>query len=321
MMYAPYVLVAAAVCVALPASAARVVDKVVAVVNDDIILDSEVDQYAAPLLRGPLDTSTEDGKKKWLEMKHKALDALIDSKLIQQQAAELKLSVTNDEVERAWDEVKKQNNLDDATFAEALKSQGFTPEGYRKSLKRQMLELKVINTAVRSRVSVSDEEVKTFYHQNERQMGGDKTAHLRQILIAVGPDASAEEVDRKKRVAEGIISQARKGTSFVELAKKFSDDDLTKAEGGDLGWIGKGVLQDALDEAVAGMDPGDVRGPIRTGRGFHVVQLVERKAGDMKPFDEVKDQIRRQLYDQQVEKASQSWLKELRKKAHVDTRL
>lgn len=321
MKYAPYVLAATVLVVALPADAAKVIDRVVAVVNDDIILDSEVEQYAVPLLRGPLDTSNDDGKKKWLEMKHKALDALIDSKLITQQAQELKLTVTNDEVERAWDEVKKQNNLDDATFAEALKQQGFTPEAYRKSLKRQMLELKVINTAVRARVSVSDEEVKTFYQQNERQMSGDKTAHLRQILIAVSPDAAPAEVERKKKVAEGIVSQARKGVSFVELAKKYSDDDLTKSDGGDLGWIGKGVLQDALDDAIGGMDAGDVRGPIRTGRGFHVVQLVERKSGDLRPFDEVKDQIRKQLYDQQVEKASQSWLKELRKKAHVDVRL
>src|SRR5207253_1576671 len=148
--------------------------------------------------------------------------------------------------------------LDDSTFAEALKSQGFTPEGYRKSLKRQMLELKVINTAVRSRVSVSEEEVKTFYQQNERQMSGDKTGHLRQILLALSPDASPAEVERKKHVAESIVAQARKGTSFVELAKKYSDDDLTKADGGDLGWIGKGVLQDALDEAVASMDAKDV---------------------------------------------------------------
>jgi len=321
MRYAPYVLVATAVCVALPARAAKVIDRVVAVVNDEIILDSEVEQMAATLLRAALDTSTDDGKKKWLEFKHKAIDALIDSKLIGQQATDLKLTVGNDEVERAWEEVKKQNNLDDATFAEALKSQGFTPESYRKSLKRQMLELKVINTAVRARVSVSDDEVKTFYQQNERQMAGDKTVHLRQILIAVPPDAAPAEAERKQKVAESLVSQARKGTSFVELAKKYSDDDLTKSDGGDLGWIGKGVLQDALDDAVASMDPGDVRGPIRTGRGFHLLQLVERKAGDLRPFDEVKDQIRKQLYDQQVEKASQSWLKELRKKAHVDVRL
>ena len=76
-----------------------------------------------------------------------------------------------------------------------------------------------------------------------------------------------------------------------------------------------------LDDAMAAMEPGDVRGPIRTERGFVVFQLVERKAGDLRPFDEIKDQLRKQLYDQQVEKAQQSWLRELRKKAHVDIRL
>jgi peptidyl-prolyl cis-trans isomerase SurA len=321
MYFRHYVLIATAVAIALPASAAKVLDRVVAVVNDDIILDSELEQSTAPMLRQPLDTSTPEGKKQWDELKRKALDGLIDSKLIQQQASELKLAVTNDEVDRALEEVKKQNNLTDDQFREALKGQGFTPEGYRKSLKRQILELKVINTAVRSRVSVSDDEVKNYYNQNVRAMAGDKTAHLRQILIAVPPDAPEDVVEQKRKIAAKVVDTARGGTSFVELAKKYSDDELTKADGGDLGWVGKGVLQDALDEAVAGMDAGDVRGPVRTSRGWHVLQVVERKAADVKSFDEAKDQIRKVLYDQQVEKASQSWIRELRKKAHVDVRL
>ena len=315
------VLIATAVAVALPVEASKVLDRVVAVVNDDIILESEVEQFALPMLRGPVDTSTPDGKKQWDEIKRKALDNLIESKLVQEQAVELKLQVTNEEVERAMDEVKKQNNLTDEQFKQALQQQGFTYDSYRKSLKRQILELKVLNTAVRSRVSISDDEVKAFYLQNERQMAGDKTAHLRQILVVVPPDASADVVAEKRRVAQKVLELARSGTSFVELAKKYSDDDLTKCDGGDLGWVGKGVLQDPLDEAVTSMDAGDVRGPIRTGRGWHLLQLVERKAGDLRPFDEVKDAIRKQLYDQQVEKASQSWIRELRKKAHVDVRL
>ncbi|HEY1587381.1 MAG TPA: peptidylprolyl isomerase, partial [Polyangia bacterium] len=117
------------------------------------------------------------------------------------------------------------------------------------------------------------------------------------------------------------LELARGGTSFAELAKQYSDDDGTKTSGGDLGWVGKGVLVDALDDAMAQMEPGDLRGPIRTDRGWVVLQLVERKSGDLKPYEEIKEQLRKQLYDQQVEKAQQSWLKELRKKAHVEVRL
>jgi len=301
------------------AHASRVIDKVAAVVNDEIILETEVEQMAATQYRGP-DPETPDGKKQWDEIKHKALDAMIDSKLVQQQASELKLSVTPEEVDRAVEQVKTQNKLDDATFRSALEQQGFTMEGYRKTLKKQILELKVINTAVRSRVTVSDDEVKTYYHQNEKLMAGDRQSHLRQILIAVPDKASDADAATKQRVATKVVELARNGTSFTELAKQYSDDDGTKASGGDLGWVGKGVLVDALDDAMQAMEPNDVRGPIRTDRGWVILQMVERKSGDLKPYEEIKEQLRKQLYDQQVEKAQQSWLRELRKKAHVDVR-
>jgi peptidyl-prolyl cis-trans isomerase SurA len=296
-----------------------VVERVVAVINDEIILETELEQYAAPQYRGP-DPDTAEGKKQWDELKRKALDGMIDSKLVTQQAVELKLSVTPEEVERAIQQVKDQNKLDDATFKAALEQQGFTIEGYRKTLKKQILELKVVNTAVRSRVTVSDDEVKTYYKQNEKLIAGDRQSHLKQILVAVPDRSSDADVAGKRRVAAKVVELARGGTSFGELAKQYSDDEGTKASGGDLGWVGKGVLVDALDEAMAAMEPNDIRGPIRTDRGWVVLQLVERKSGDLRPYDEIKEQLRKQLYDQQVEKAQQSWLRELRKRAHVDVR-
>jgi peptidyl-prolyl cis-trans isomerase SurA len=315
-------LVAALLVALAPAArAGRVIERVAAVVNDEIILDSEVEQLAAPMMRGPIDRDNADGKKAWDEAKHKALDQMIDSRLVLQQAHDLKLSVTNEEVDRAVDEVKRQNKLDDATFVEALKGQGFSLESYRKNLRKQILELKVLNTAVRSRVSVSDDDVRTYYKQNERQLAGEKTAHLRQILIAVAADAPPAEVERKRQRAAQLITEARGGRPFVELARAYSDDASTKDDGGDLGWLGHGVLVQPLEEVVAGMDDGDLRGPIRSARGWHVLQLVERKAGDLRPFDEVKEQLRKTLYDQQVEKTSQQWIHELRKKAHIDVRL
>ncbi|MDB4969995.1 MAG: PpiC-type peptidyl-prolyl cis-trans isomerase [Myxococcales bacterium] len=301
------------------ARGARVVERVVAVINDDIVLETELEQYAAPMYRGP-DPETAEGKKAWEETKRHALDGLIDGKLVQQQASELKLTVTPDEVDRAVTQVKEQNKLDDAAFTEALKTQGFTLEGYRKTLKKQILEMKVVNTAVRSRVQVSDEEVKTYYKQNEKLTASDKQSHLRQILIAVPDRGNEADLVKKRAVATKVAELSRNGTKFEELAKQYSDDDGTKASGGDLGWVGKGVLVEALDDAMAAMEPGDVRGPIRTERGFVILQLVERKSGDLRPYEEIKDQLRKQLYDQQVEKAQQSWLRELRKRAHVDIR-
>jgi parvulin-like peptidyl-prolyl isomerase len=314
-----HVVVVAALVAAVPVHASKVIERVVAVVNDEIILQSELEQFAAPQYRGP-DPETPEGKKAWDETKRKALDVMIDGKLVTQQASELKLSVGSDEVDRAIQQVKEQNKLDDNTFVEALKQQGFTLESYRKTLRKQILEMKVVNTAVRSRVAVSDDEVKAYYRQSERSTSADRQSHLKQILVMVPDRASDADVDAKKKVAAKVVELSRSGQKFDELAKQYSDDAATKGSGGDLGWVGKGVLVDALDEAMSSMEPGDVRGPIRTEKGWVVLQLVERKAGDLKPYEEIKEQLRRQLYDQQVEKAQQSWIRELRKKAHVDVR-
>jgi peptidyl-prolyl cis-trans isomerase SurA len=309
-----------ALCMCAPALVqAKLVDKVVAVVNDEIILDSELEAYTAPNLRNPVDLDTSDGQRNFDALKKKFLDRLIESRLIAQQASELKLTVSAEEVERAIEEVKHQNNIDDAAFTEALKSQGFSMEAYKKNLKKQILELKVINTAVRSRVNVSEEEVKTAYHQSDRQYAGERNAHLREIVLLVPKDASADEVEKKRRLAARIIGEERAGKAFKDLAKTYSEVD-SKAEGGDIGFVQAGNLVDALGEIVRTMDPGDVRGPIRTAQGFTLLELVEWKSGNLKPYDEVKEQLKRQIYDQQVEKATAAWVKELRKKAHVDVR-
>jgi len=313
--------VAAVGVLAAPLSAAKTVERVVAVVNDDIILESEVDQLAVTQLRGNVDTDSPEGKKAFDEVRHKALDSLIDSQLMRQQALELKLAATVEEVDRAVEGIKKQNKLDDTAFVEALKQQGFTLESFRKNMKKQILEMKVVNTAVRSRINVSEDEVKAYYNQNVAKMSGDTEARVRMILLAVSQDAPKADVDRKRKLAEKVVELARSGRSFVELAKAFSDDDLTKGDGGDLGWVGKGTLVDELEQAMQGMVAGDVRGPVRSARGWHVLQVTERKAGNVRPLDEAKDQIRQMLQEQQMEKGLQAFLRELRKRSHLDIRL
>jgi parvulin-like peptidyl-prolyl isomerase len=296
-------------------------ERIVAVVNEEIVLDTELEQWAVQTAHGPIDFDSDAGRKAWEQVKRKALEGLVDLKLEQQQAQELKLGVTPEEVDRAVEAVREQNKLDEATFREALKREGFTMENYRKTLKQQLLQMKVENTAVRSRVNVSDDEVRNYYNQNVRQLGSESEAHLRWVLVAVDKDAAAGEVERKKKTAQLVVDRAKAGTAFAELAKKYSDDPLSKEEGGDLGWVGHGVLDDALESAVQSMDAGDVRGPFRATRGFVVLQLVERKQSGVRPFDQVKDQLKLQLMDEQFKKAKDSWLRELRKKAHVEIRM
>ena len=100
----------------------------------------------------------------------------------------------------------------------------------------------------------------------------------------------------------------------------MSDDAATRAEGGDLGYFGKDMLPKAIEEMVFAMKPGDIRGPVRADRGFHVIKLVDRKSKSAKPLEEVKDDIRMQLRQKEMERQTKTYLTELRKKTLVDIR-
>src|SRR5262249_55713019 len=139
-------------------------------------------------------------------------------------------------------------------------------------------------------------------------------------FLAAPKTATAAQATDKQKLALKIIEQLRSGGDFATLAKSHGDDSSSKA-GGDLGWLSRGDLPEELRTTVSSMDAGDLRGPVRSERGFHILQLVEKKDSEVRSFEEVKENLRHQLYDQQVEKAVQSWTKELRRKAHVDLRL
>ena len=124
----------------------------------------------------------------------------------------------------------------------------------------------------------------------------------------------------RKPPAAWPLSRARAGEDFGKLAREMSDDAATRAEGGDLGYFGKDMLPKAIEEMVFAMKIGEVRGPVRADRGFHVIKLVDRKTKDPKPLDEVKDDIRIQLRQKDMERQTKIYLAELRKKTLVDIR-
>jgi peptidyl-prolyl cis-trans isomerase SurA len=304
------------------AAEAGTVERIVAVVNNEVVLLSELKERASQIGQTIDDTGPPEARRKAEQQLRQVLDRLVDDLLVLQQATELKLAVEEAEVDRAIEEVKKNNNLTTEQFAEALGAQGYTLASYRKDLRKQLLRLKVINTAVRSHINLSDEDVKAFYEQTARRAGGHRTAHVRHVLVALPDGIDDRAREQRQRLAARVLEEARAGADFAKLALAYSDDAVTRDAAGDLGWLKEGEgLPEALSEVIFNMDVSEVRGPIRVPRGFEIVQLVEKKDGEVRPFAEVKDQIRQQLYGQQMEKQTTTWLTDLRKKAHIDVRL
>ncbi len=299
---------------------ARVVEKVAAVVGDSLVLASEVEEKVAPLMADVNRIPDPDKRSARAgALRREVLDRLIDDELILQQAAELKLTVTSEQVDSSIEEIKKQNSIDDDQLRDALRSQGMSMSAYRADLKRQLLRFRVLNIAVGSRVNISDDEVRSYYNRHMKD-GSNTQVRASHVFISIPDGADANLVAEKQAAAQKILERAQAGEDFAKLARETSDDAATRAEGGDLGTFGKDMLPKAIEELVFSMKVGDIRGPIRADRGFHVIKLVDRTTKDPKPFDEVKEEIRMQLRQKDMERQTKIYLAELRKKTLVDIR-
>jgi peptidyl-prolyl cis-trans isomerase SurA len=298
------------------------IDRVVAVINDSVILNSEMMRRVAPLTRD-LDGVADQAERKRRKdkLKSQVLEEMINEELIIQSAAESKLEVAAKEVQNALEEIKTQNKLDDNQLAEALRLQGYTMASYRSDVRRQILRLRAVNTLVRPRVTVTDDDVRARYDSTSRRSASVKRIKLRHILIGLPERATEAQLAEAKRRAADIMEKVRGGADFARLAADESADESTRYSGGELGWIERGSIDTEWEVIVFAMNQGEVRGPITGPRGLHVFQVTEVERNQQKPFAEVKEQLRNEIYRKEMDRQTRLWLDELRDKAHIQVKL
>lgn len=302
---------------------AELVDRVAAVVNDDIIPLSEVEQRAAPELAQLASVSdAAEREKERTKTLHAALEQLIGEKLLGEQMKDQGIVVTEQDVQAGIDEVKKENGFtSDEQLAQALGSQGFTVASYRDFMRSQIGRLRLIRMKVGQKVKVTDADLKAAYAKMKRQSAKDFEVHARHILIQVPSTATAEEVEAAHQKALALAEEARKpGVDFAELAKKSSQGPSAK-DGGDLGFFSRGTMVPEFDRVAFSLEPGQVSEPVRTQFGWHVIKVVERRAAEVKPFDEVKAHLQEKLGREQMEKYTTQYIAELRQNAIVDEKI
>ena len=311
-----------------PAPAAKprpsyVVDRVVAVVNDAIILDSELAVQLVPYeddLTG-IDDVKERARRKD-KLRAQVLDEMIAEQLMIDAAAAASLEeISTKEVDEVIRETKAEHKLDDATFQQALAAQGYTLGQYRTNIRRQLTRLRAMKMLVAPKVNVSDDDIRAQYDQMARRSDAVSQVRLAHILLALPERPTDAEVGAARAKAADIINRTRAGEDFAKLAAEFSDDANTKTTGGELGWVERGTLEPAWESRVFAMAPKEVSGPAAGPRGLEVFYVSDVKKSEMKSFDELKDQIRGELQQRAMQKATQTWIDDLRKKAYVEVKL
>ncbi|MBI5327994.1 MAG: peptidylprolyl isomerase [Deltaproteobacteria bacterium] len=294
---------------------AEITDRIVAVVNDSAITLSELDAATAGLV--DIKGNDKDKRKQIIETKSKALDQLIEKKLVEQASNKAGITVSEKEIDNAIEDVKRQNNVSQQELLSALARSGLTFKEYRRQLKEQIRQVKFINKEFRSNAKISDEDIEAYYRQNQGKFAGQAAHRLRIISLL-----SSEQDKRKdmEKMAENILAAARSGEDFVRLAKEYSQGPNAK-EGGDLGYIKAGEMDAAIEKAAIGLKVGEISNVIKTSTGFHIIQLVDKQWAEARPVSEVEDEIRNTIFQKVIDERYKLWLEEVMKKAYIEVRL
>jgi len=302
-------------------SPTRVVNRVAATVNGEVVTLREVEQRAGAALERveALPAGAEHDRAR-NEVLRTAFDQLVSERLFDAQARALGVEVLDPEIDTAIEEIKKRNSLDEPRLDEALAQQGMTRESFRKSVKRDIESMRILQVKVRSRVKVTDEDVKAYWQSHPQEFQAGEEVRVRHVFLAVPPGASAEEDAKVKAKAEKLLARARAGEDFAALARAESEGPSAK-EGGELGWLKRGQIQADLERAAFGLPQGGISGLVHTRAGWQFLQVVERRGGGLRPFDEVKEEIRNRLVNEQAEGYRSQFVAELKKDATIDVRM
>ena len=305
-----------------PSADARVVERIAAVVGDEIVLESEVNDASKPFMEqiAALPDAAQRAQRT-AAVKRELLKGIVDDKLLVQQATELKLSVSSEEIDRAIEQLKREYKLTDAQLQEELHKTGQSIASYRQNTRKEILKYRVINIAVGSKVNPSDADVESYYERHMKT-GSNIQVKVSHIFIAIPENADAAKVLEREDYAKKILARARAGEEFAALAKELSEDQVTRKEGGDLGYFGKEMgLPKPVEELVFSLKVGELGGPVRGNQGFHVIKLMDRRAKDVKPLAEVKDELRMQIRQKEMERQTKIYLDDLRRKTLVELRM
>ncbi len=290
-------------------------DRVVASVDGDPITMREVKEFAA---RQGQPIQTDDFADS--DTAKQAVKALIGEKLLEQEVKKYADKVDDAEIDRYIQQLRLGKHMSDAEFRAQLQASGISYEQLRTRARLDIEKSMMIEQEVRGKIDVPDADIKAYYDTHKEDFTITKERlKLAQILIALPPKPTAAQVSAAEKKTDMIRARAAKGDDFGDLARVYSDD-VSKSNGGELGWFAPSDVMDQILAAVKPLKPGEISAPVRTSHGIHLVKLEEHEMPGVRPLSDVKAPIRAQLVDQQTGAQLQKWVdSDLVKQHYVET--
>ena len=296
---------------------ARVLDKVAAKVNSEIITLSVIEERAEILRQkyvgAPISISEQDLLKE-------ALNMVIEESLQIQEGKKLGFVIDEDAVDAAMEEIIKKNDLADGQLQEMLKREGRTLKSYKNHIRDQIMVSKITRFEIGNRVKVSEKSIIKYYKENQKEFWQEGKVKARHILF-IAERGSSEKIRREKlQQAKKILLKLRKGNDFAKLAMKYSED-ISASNGGDVGFVGRGKMVPEFEEAVFNLKPGQVSDIVKTEYGYHIIKVEEVLPGKTLTLKDVKNRIHQILTMQMQKQVYDVWMNELKNSAFIEVTL
>jgi peptidyl-prolyl cis-trans isomerase SurA len=294
------------------------VDRIVAVVNEDLITLYDLNQAFEPYEANikALGYSPEKEREALFKLRADLLNRIIERKLTDQAIKRNNIEVSEKEIDAALERIKEGRSLTEEDLRAGLAQQGLTIEEYRKNLKQQLLRNILVNREVKSKIVITEDEIKKYYDAHSEKYAGETKYHIWNIFIRV-PDFAAESA---KQLAlekmESVATKLKQGQTFESLAAQKPDSPKAP-EGADLGLYQLEELSPQLQKAVKDMKAGDFSPILDTDMGYQIIYVQKIIKTDPKSMADVKSEIQQTLYDEAVDNRFQTWLQNLRKKSHI----
>lgn len=304
---------------ATPAQA-TLVERIVAVVGEKAILLSDLRARAQPFLVQVHQTVPEGAQRSAAisQLYRTVLDRLVDEELEERAAQQSKLAVSGREVDEALTRVATQNKITVQALIGEAQRNGLNEAAYRDELRRQLLEAKLINVRLQGRIRVGDQDLRDAYRRmvlDERQRLSVTPAW---IVLTAG--STVADQHKQRALAESIAEKART-QDFAELARRYSDDPMTRNSGGALRRVSMQQLSPTLARVAMNLDVGQASAAVRDGDRYVVLKILARDPSALPDFDEARQELAERVYMEKMAQAKKQWLDGLKRQHHVEVRL
>ncbi len=299
-----------------PVLAAEVCNRVVAVVNNEVITLYELNNRMKEMTGVTPDELKLKSEAMYLDARKKILELLIDERIAQAKIKELRIQVSERQVDNFVEKLKRDNQWTQEDLVAGLEKEGLSYEKYRERIRWDIERAQLIEYEVRSKIIIRDEAIQKYYEEQKGTLGVAEKVQLAGIFLIRKNLKSEEEMRELYKKAQEMSAKLKAGADFSQMARSHSEGPGAK-EGGELGLFTVDHLEPGMKSVVEALPEGGISEPLVRPNGIQIIKVTKKQAGKIRPLEEMKEAIYGILYQEEVNRRYQNWIKELRESAYT----